>query len=90
MSFTTVLLPLALILSSGFPKATLIGGSSPGITVEQDHQLAFVLLADAMTANQVSTLSIMLRAMGFFNEADILESSSILIYSHLQMGLYTQ
>jgi hypothetical protein len=30
------------------------------------------------------------RAIGFFNEADTLESSSILIYSELQTGLYTQ
>jgi hypothetical protein len=30
------------------------------------------------------------RAMVFFNEADKLESSSILIYLPLQMGLYTQ
>jgi hypothetical protein len=29
------------------------------------------------------------RAIGFFNEADTFESSSILIYSELQMGLYT-
>jgi hypothetical protein len=28
------------------------------------------------------------RAIGFFNEADTLESSSILIYSDLQTGLY--
>jgi len=30
------------------------------------------------------------RTIGFFNEADTLESSSILIYSELQTGLYTQ
>jgi hypothetical protein len=30
------------------------------------------------------------RAVGFFNEADMLESSSILIYSELTAGLYTQ
>jgi hypothetical protein len=29
-------------------------------------------------------------AIGVFNEADILESSSILIYSELQAGLCTQ
>ncbi len=29
-------------------------------------------------------------AIGFFNEADMLESSSMLIYSQLQMGLYTE
>ena len=29
-------------------------------------------------------------AMGFFNEADTLESSSILIYSHFRQSLYTQ
>jgi len=29
-------------------------------------------------------------AIGFFNEADTLESSSILIYSQLQMGFYTE
>ena len=29
-------------------------------------------------------------AIGFFSEADILESSSILIYSELQAGLYKQ
>jgi hypothetical protein len=29
-------------------------------------------------------------AIVFFNEADILESSSILIYSQIHMGLYTQ
>jgi len=28
--------------------------------------------------------------IGFFKEADTLESSSMLIYSELQMGLYTQ
>ncbi len=31
-----------------------------------------------------------LHAIGFFNEADTLESSSILIYSHSKAGLYTQ
>jgi hypothetical protein len=30
------------------------------------------------------------RAIEFFNEADTLESSSILIYSELHAGLYTQ
>jgi hypothetical protein len=30
------------------------------------------------------------RAIGFFNEADIVESSSILVYSELPKGLYTQ
>jgi hypothetical protein len=30
------------------------------------------------------------RAIGFFNEADTLESSSMLIYSELQAGLYTR
>jgi hypothetical protein len=30
------------------------------------------------------------RATGFFNVADTLESSSILIYSEFWMGLYTQ
>ncbi len=30
------------------------------------------------------------RAMGFFNEADTLESSSIRIYSQLQTWLYAQ
>ncbi len=29
-------------------------------------------------------------AIGVFNEADTLESSAILIYSQLQMGLYAQ
>jgi len=29
-------------------------------------------------------------AIGFFNEADTLESSSILIYSESMTGLYTQ
>ncbi len=29
------------------------------------------------------------RAVGFFSEADTLESSSILIYSELRAGLYT-
>ncbi len=28
--------------------------------------------------------------IGFFNESDTLESCSILIYSQLEMGLYTQ
>ncbi len=32
----------------------------------------------------------MFRAIGFFNEADILASSLILIYSELLTGLYTQ
>ncbi len=31
-----------------------------------------------------------LRVIGFLNEADTLESSSILIYSELHTGLYTQ
>ncbi len=30
------------------------------------------------------------RAIWFFNEADTVESCSILIYSELQTGLYTQ
>jgi hypothetical protein len=30
------------------------------------------------------------RAVGFFNETDTPESSSILIYSELRTGLYTQ
>jgi hypothetical protein len=32
----------------------------------------------------------MFHAIGFFNEAETLESSSILIYSDLPTGLYTQ
>ncbi len=32
----------------------------------------------------------MFRAIGFFNEADTLESYSILIYSDVHTGLYTQ
>ena len=32
----------------------------------------------------------LLQTIGFFNEADTLVSSSILIYSQLQMGSYTQ
>jgi hypothetical protein len=34
--------------------------------------------------------NIYIRAIGFFNEADTLESSSILIYSKLRAVLYTQ
>ncbi len=34
--------------------------------------------------------NLMFCAIGFFNEAATLESSSILIYSQLQVGLYTQ
>jgi hypothetical protein len=37
-----------------------------------------------------SFLRIIFHAIGFFNEADTLESSTILIYSKFQMGLYTQ
>jgi hypothetical protein len=32
----------------------------------------------------------MFRTIGYFSEADTFESSSILIYSQLRMGLYTQ
>ncbi len=32
----------------------------------------------------------MFHAIGFFNEADTFESSSVLIYSELLTGLYTQ
>jgi hypothetical protein len=32
----------------------------------------------------------MFHAIGFYNEADTLESSSILIYSQAMAGLYTQ
>jgi hypothetical protein len=36
------------------------------------------------------TSGTMFRAIGFFDNADTLESSSILIYSELHAGLYTQ
>ncbi len=38
----------------------------------------------------LKVLSTLFHAIGFFNEADTLESSSILIYSELHAGLFTQ
>jgi hypothetical protein len=42
-----------------------------------------------MLKGQLLQLFIRFRAIGFYNEADTLESSSILIYSQFSQSLYT-
>jgi len=58
-------------------KRRMINAPPPG-------GLSWVIWARSYKKNQS------FRAIGFFKEADTLESSSILIYSELQTGLYTQ
>ncbi len=58
------------------------------------HKMETILLVVELTKEpweeQLPMWSLMFCAIGFFNEADTLGSSSILIYSKLLMGLYTQ
>ncbi len=58
------------------------------------HKMETILLVVELTKEpmqeQLRMLSLMFHAIGFFNEADTLGSTSIQIYSKLPMGLYTQ